>query len=104
MKTSLFLKKNTKNYERYKCTYCEKYGHLEPFCFRKRKRLASQKLKNNYSYFHKKETPKVNTNHQGPKKIWVPKELLTSTAGMSHNSQEKAMVLGQWMLKTYDWR
>ena len=43
-------------------------------------------------------------NSQGPKRLWVPKTLLTSSAGMSSSSQEKAMVLGQWMLKTYDWR
>lgn len=100
--------KVTKRSERYKCTYCEKYGHLEPFCFRKKKEQALQKtrvtFKSNFVRFHKEGFPKSNTNHQGPKKIWVPKALLTSTAGMSHDSQEKALVLGQWMLKTYDWR
>jgi len=100
--------KITKTCERYKCTYCEKYGHLEPFCFKKRKKQALQKPKITHKSkcikFCKKETPKNNTNHQGPKKIWVPKVLLTSIAGMSHNNQEIALVLGQWMLKTYDWR
>ena len=100
--------KITKTCERYKCTYYEKYGHLEPFCFRKKKRQALQKPKITHKSkcinFRKKKTLKNNTNHQGPKKIWVPKVLLTSIAGMSHNNQEKALVLGQWMLKTYDWR
>jgi len=98
---------NTKTCERYKSTYCEKYGHLELFCFRK-KRQTLQKTKITHKLkcinFHKKETPKNTTNHQGPKKIWVPKVLLTSTAGMPHNSQEKIMVFGQRMLKIYDWR
>jgi len=93
--------KGTKRNEKYKCTYCEKYGHLEPFCFRKRKEQALQKrivtFKSNFVRSHKEGFPKNNTNHQGPRKIWVPKVLLTSTAGMSHNSQEKALVLGQWM-------
>jgi len=93
---------------RYKCTYCKKYGHLEKFCFRKENVLAFQKkrylFKTNLTKLHKENFSRNNTNHQGPKKIWVPKTLLTSTTGMSHNSQEKALVLGQWMLKTYDWR
>jgi len=45
--------------------------------------------------FIKKGAPTKNTNHQGPRKIWVPKTLLTHTAGMSHDSQEKSLVLGQ---------
>jgi len=97
-----------KRTERYKCTYYKKYGHLEKFYFRKEKELVFQKkrymFKTNLTKSHKENFSKNNTNHQGPKKIWVPKTLLTSTAGMSHNSQEKALVLGQWMLKTYDWR
>jgi hypothetical protein len=100
--------RNEKTCEKYKCTFCKKYGHLEPFCFRKKKNQTFQKPRVNHKTspvkFHKKKFSEYNTNHQGPKKIWVPKALLTSTAGMSHNSQEKALVLGQWMLKTYDWR
>ena len=103
---NLFIPK--KRVERYKCTYCKKYGHLEKFCFRKeRDRVFQNKkimFKTNFIKFHTEGLSHKNSNHQGPKKIWVPKNLLTSTAGMPNNSQEKALVLGQWMLKTYDWR
>ncbi|GAU50421.1 hypothetical protein TSUD_184430 [Trifolium subterraneum] len=47
---------------------------------------------------------KFETNTQGPKKLWVPKNLLNSNVGMPSSSQEKTLVLGQWMLKTYDRR
>ncbi|XP_045791421.1 uncharacterized protein LOC123886125 [Trifolium pratense] len=104
----------------YKCSYCHKEGHLEPFCFRKsrqqnyhRKYLLERSQNNlkksthkqtyrNSSYQHKKSH--YNTNHQGPRKIWVPKNMLKINAGMSSHSQEEAMVLGQWLLQTYDWR
>ncbi|CAJ2665549.1 unnamed protein product [Trifolium pratense] len=114
----------------YKCSYCHKEGHLEPFCYRKsrqqkyHKRNFSERSQNNLnssecsqnnlkkqtskhiyrtsSYQHKKSH--YNTNHQGPKKIWVPKSMLKTYAGMSSHSQEEAMVLGQWLLQTYDWR
>jgi hypothetical protein len=53
---------------------------------------------------YKKPTVMRNTNSQGPKSVWVPKVLLNSHAGMSPNKEEQAMVLGQWLLKAYDWR
>ena len=43
------------------------------------------------------------TNTQGPKKQWVPKNLLLFDAGMYAPQQEKrVVVLGKWMLQAYD--
>ena len=66
-----------------KCSYCNKFGHHESKCYSKNKSFK-------------------NTNPQGPKSIWVPKLLLTSDIGMYAGNQEKALVLGQWLLKAYD--
>ncbi|GAU10443.1 hypothetical protein TSUD_419200 [Trifolium subterraneum] len=56
------------------------------------------------SYSQRIPYKKFETDTQGPKKLWVPKNLLNSNVGMPSSSQEKAFVLGQWMLKTYDRR
>jgi hypothetical protein len=128
-----------KNFQKYKCDFCHKDGHLEAFCFKKKERKQvfyrtpehSQNGLRNRNFrkpVHRhslntlrrdvyKRTPykrssysqripykKFETNTQGPKKLWVPKNLLNSNVGMPSSSQEKALVLGQWMLKTYDRR
>ena len=66
-----------------KCSYCNKFGHHESKCYSKNKSFK-------------------NTNPQGPKSIWVPKLLLTSDTGMYSGSQERALVLGEWLLRAYD--
>ena len=110
--------------QRYKCSYCYKYGHVESFCFKKRfkrkehshqKQEHSQKVlkmhsysKTSYkrsSYHHKKKSCKRNnTNLQGPRSLWVPKSLLTCVAGISLSNQEKALRFRKLMLKDYDFR
>jgi hypothetical protein len=91
------------------CSYCHTQGHKRFFCYKKtlhEKRdhsLNNLQRKNQRHNFLKPVLNKT-TNSQGPKSVWVPKALLTSNAGMFSNSQEKALVLGQWMLKAYDWR
>jgi hypothetical protein len=91
------------------CSYCHTQGHNRFFCYKKvlqEKRDHSQNNLQRKNQRHKFPKPVFNrnTNSQGPKSVWVPKVLLTSNAGMFSNSQEKALVLGQWMLKAYDWR
>lgn len=39
-------------------------------------------------------------NHQGPKTVSVPKNILISSVEMSANCHKKSLILGQWMLKT----
>jgi hypothetical protein len=57
---------------------------FESFCFKMKKEHALQNSRHTYKFnfktirFHKEEFPRNNVNHQGPKKIWVPKTLLTS--------------------------
>jgi len=57
---NLFIPEKLKKVEKYKCTYCEKYGHIEPFCFKKKKEQALHKtkvsFKSNYVKFHKKRS------------------------------------------------
>ncbi|XP_058783345.1 uncharacterized protein LOC131658028 [Vicia villosa] len=85
IKEKIPLKK--KDITKPKCCYCKKTNHFEKHCYFKRKTNVST---NHVS------------NNKGPKEIWVAKRLLTLHAGMSSNPQEKALVPGQWMLKTYD--
>ncbi|KAK2398762.1 hypothetical protein QL285_048670 [Trifolium repens] len=121
---NFFVPHKDQKIQRYKCSYCHKYGHVESFCFKKRfkrkehfhqKQEHSQKVlkmhsysKISYkrsSYHHKKKSCKRNnTNPQGPRSLWVPKSLLTCVAGISLSSQEKALRLGKLMLKEYDFR
>ncbi|MCH86662.1 hypothetical protein A2U01_0007522 [Trifolium medium] len=94
-------------------------GHAESFCYRKKRQHSYRKAErsqNNLpkqhfskppykrsSYQHKKTSYKIGSaNLQGPTSIWVPKNLLN--VGMSSSKEEKAMVLGQWLLKAYDQR
>ncbi|WJX40389.1 hypothetical protein P8452_27867 [Trifolium repens] len=110
--------------QRYKCSYCYKYGHIESFCFKKnfkrkehshQKREHSQKVLKMHSYsktsykrstyrYKKKSYKRNNTNLQGPRSLWVPNSLLTCVAGISLSSQEKALRLGKLMLKEYNFR
>jgi hypothetical protein len=118
---NFFLPQKQKKIQKYKCTFCHKEGHLEKFCFKKRDReqflLHKEHSHNNlrrkvYNPPRRRIPHKVISKHarvnftnpQGPKNLWVPKTLLKSNVGMSSSSQEKAMVLGQWLLKTYDGR
>jgi hypothetical protein len=117
----LFPSSETKENQKYKCTFCHKEGHIENFYFKKRDReqflLHKEHSQNNlrkkvYKPPHRRIQQNVTNKHarvnftnlQGPKNLWVPKILLKSNVGMSSSSQEKAMVLGQWLLKTYDGR
>jgi hypothetical protein len=110
--------------QRYKCSYCYKYGHIESFCLKKifkRKEHSNQKaehspnvlqmhshFKTSYkrsTYYHKRTSFKRNnTNLQGPKSLWVPKSLLTCVVGMSLSNQEKVLKLEKLMLMEYDFR
>jgi hypothetical protein len=119
---SFFVHHNDQKIQRYKCSYCCKYGHIESFCFKKnfnrkehshKKREQSQNVlqmhsysKTSYkrsTYYHKKKSYKRNnTNLQGPKSLWVPKSLLTCFVGVSLSNQEKVLRLGKLMLKEYD--
>jgi hypothetical protein len=88
--------------EEFKCKFCHKKGHIEMFCFKKKHKQEQTKnklIKQNKGYSHKKHK----TNNQGPKAIWVPKNSVNISAGMSLNHKEKTMVPRQWMLKTHDW-
>jgi hypothetical protein len=103
------------------CSYCHTQGHKRFFCHKKILQEKRDHSLNNLQRKTEKHNPQksvfktkrqnfskptlnTKTNFQGPKSVWVPKALLTSNAGMSSNSQKKALVLGQWMLKAYDWR
>ena len=108
--------------KRKECTFCRKHGHSEDNCFHKKKKDCIKsihhgtnyqvKKKKKCSYCNKfghhkskcysKNKSFKNTNPQGPKSIWVPKLLLTPDTGMYAGNQEKALVLGQWLLKAYD--
>ncbi|KAK2354753.1 gag-protease polyprotein [Trifolium repens] len=119
---NFFLPKKQKKNQKYKCTFCLKEGHLETFCFKKkerkqplsqhrehsqndpRKRIYKPPHRRTSHQVVKRPAKTVFTNPQGPRNLWVPKVLLKSNVGMSSSSQEKAMVLGQWLLKTYDKR
>jgi hypothetical protein len=96
----LFIPQKT---EEFKCKFCHKKGHVELFCFKKKHKQEQSKNKlithNNKRQSHKR----YQTNIQGPKAIWVPKNSLNISAGMSSNHEEKTMVPRQWMLKTHDW-
>jgi cell division septum initiation protein DivIVA len=89
--------------EEFKCKFCHKKGHIEMFCFKKKHKQEQSKNKlskhNNKRQSHKR----YQTNIQGPKTIWVPKNSVNISAGMSLNHEEKTMVPRQWMLKTHDW-
>ncbi|CAJ2636642.1 unnamed protein product [Trifolium pratense] len=109
-----FLPKKDQKIKRLFCSFCHKHGHIRYFCFKKRSthHVKDHSPDNLQNYFQKKsykrsphkKIPFKNTNHQGPKTLWVPKVLLNSNAGMSASSQEKAMVLGQWLLEAHDRR
>jgi cell division protein FtsB len=91
------------------CSYCHTQGHKRFFCYKKtlqekRDHSLNNLQRKNQRHNFSKPVLNRNTNSQGPKSVWVPKVLLTSNAGVSSNNQEKALVLGQWMLKAYDWR
>jgi hypothetical protein len=124
-----FIPHKEKYVQKLFCSFCHRHGHVKFFCF-KRKALNKKKydsqniLQNRFqknvpyrkpnvmrnqnrfqkNVLYKKPTVMRNTNSQGPKSVWVPKVLLNSHAGMSPNKEEQAMVLGQWLLKAYDWR
>ncbi|CAJ2648355.1 unnamed protein product [Trifolium pratense] len=113
---NVFVPHKEKKFQKYKCSFCHKDGHLEPFCFKKKSLYRSEHSQNNLkrnfyskppykrSSYQYKKMPYKSTNLQGPKKLWVPKNLLNSNTGMSSSNEEKALVLGQWLLKTYDRR
>jgi len=126
------ISKNQKIYENYfipekdklKCSFCDKNGHIESFCFHK-KRLA--KARPEYFYLTKpehsfqskerslcsyckrsghleincflkiKNLELMKTNNEGPTKSWGPKIALTRNAGILSKLKEKAMVFGQWL-------
>jgi hypothetical protein len=126
------ITKNQKIYENFfipekdklKCSFCDKDGHVESFCFHK-KRLA--KARPEYSYLTKPEHSSQNkersfcsyckrsghleincflkiknlelmkTNHKGPTKSWGPKIPSNRNAGILSKLKEKAMVFGQWL-------
>jgi hypothetical protein len=58
------------------------------FCFKKKHKQEQSKNKLNNRQSHKK----YQTNIQGPKAIWVPKNSVNISAGMSSNHEEKTMV------------
>jgi hypothetical protein len=115
-----FGPKKEKKVRKLFCSYCHTQGHKRFFCHKKVLQEKKDHSLNNLQRKTEKHKPQkqvfrtgrhnfqkpfnTKTNSQGPKSVWVPKALLTSNAGMSSNSQEKALVLGQWMLKAYDWR
>ncbi|WJX83902.1 hypothetical protein P8452_66528 [Trifolium repens] len=106
-----FVPHKEKHVKKLVCSFCHKHGHVRFFCFKrkalqKKKDYSQNSLQNRFqkNIPYKKPTVIRNTNSQGPKSVWVPKVLLNSHAGMSPNNEEKALVLGQWLLKAYDWR
>jgi len=83
--------------EKMKCPFCNKDGHLESFCFHKKRALKenperSFMKRNECSYckrighlevncFLKIKHPEIKkTNIKGPKPSWAPKERLTQNA------------------------
>ena len=107
------FKKNTQFYNLENRTQNPKQGRdhsqnvLRNFFLKSHKHLPEKHHRNNISNNFKpfrESYSQRNTNPQGPKSLWVPKNLLNSFAGMSPNNNEQALVLGQWMLKAYDWR
>ena len=66
------------------CSYYKKTNHHESSCyFKKEKGILSKPIK-----FKSNESKRTfNTNHQGPKLLWVSKKLLISYAGMSSDNQ-----------------
>ncbi|XP_045821909.1 uncharacterized protein LOC123914780 [Trifolium pratense] len=110
----VFLPKKDQKVKKLFCSFCHKHGHIRYFCFKKRSKnsvrdhspdnLQNWSQRNAYTKPSHKRIHFKNTNQQGPKSIWVPKVLLNSNTGMYASSQEKAMVLGQWLLEAHDWR
>jgi hypothetical protein len=106
-----FVPHKEKHVKKLVCSFCHKHGHVRFFCF-KRKALQKKKdysqniLQNRFqkNMPYRKPAFMRNTNSQGPMSLWVPKVLLNSYAGMSPNNEEKTLVLGQLLLKAYDWR
>ena len=73
-----------KTKERKKCSLCKKNGHNITQC-----------------WYNKKRKPKA--NQSGPKKIWVPKNLIIPLADvLNRTKQTPKLVLGQWMLAAHD--
>jgi len=68
-----------------KCSICNKYGHFANRCYCKKKLQASD------------------TNRSGPKKIWIPKNLIISVTDILNRKKIiPEMVPGQWMLTSHD--
>lgn len=98
-----FHKRNKSSVKR-KCYYCGKTNHQESECYLKKRKRCSYCNKTGHHEFkcYSKNKSFKNANTQGPKSMWVPKLLLTSETGIHSGNQEKALVLGQWLLKAYD--
>ncbi|XP_045791507.1 uncharacterized protein LOC123886217 [Trifolium pratense] len=79
---NVFVPHKEKRFHKYKCTFCHKDGHLEPFCFKKKSLYRSEHSQNNLkrnlystppykrSSYQYKKMPYKSTNLQGPKKLW----------------------------------
>jgi len=127
------ISKNQKMYENFfipekdkmKCSFCNKNGHLERFCFHKKRETRlehSHQMNPEHSQEHSlrlkrkeclyckrighleincflkiKNLELKKTNHKGPNSSWVPKGQLTQNAGILTRCKNKAMVLGQWL-------
>jgi len=108
--------------QRLKCSFCNKKGHHESFCFHKKRKLegnpeqsisehalerSSSLKRKECSYCKRLGHLELNSflkiKHleikkiilKGPTSSWVPKEPLTQNAGILTRCKNKAMVLGQ---------
>ena len=108
--------------EKIRCSFCNKNGHIESFCFYKKgmttKHSHEHSSQNKERSFIKKECTyckrsghvdtscflkiknleRLKTNNEGPTESGVPKTPLTQNAGILSKCKEKALVLRQWLL------
>ncbi len=62
-----YKKGNQRYYQQpYACSFCNKIGHIEKYCFYKRNKLSSYQVK---------KQDKTSLTYQGPKFVWVPKKV-----------------------------
>ena len=75
----------------YKCTHCDRKGHLAKFCFDRINVLNSAIKKNVWVSY--------NTNPRGPKRKWVPKSppfVFDVGAGSHRRERFGALVVDAW--------
>jgi len=71
-----------------KCTICGKSGHFADKSFHRKQKFQS-----------------YGTNPKGPKKIWVPKDMIVALAYVLNRMKETPkMVSGKWLLTSHDER